>query len=106
MDSQERELWKAEYDWLSVRLIAWKIFYYRPEMVHPDWQRQLEIPDHEYDSWERVYLHHCKALGLPNTVVHKGYPDYLDIDYSKAMVEVDLDRPDVQKILDRIGKKK
>jgi len=92
-----------EHTYLTWRIIEWKVAYYMPEKVHPTWGTKFEVADDIYDQSEIRYLELCRKLGLPNTLVHKGYPGFEDVDHSRAMFEVDLTRPSVQLVMRRMS---
>jgi hypothetical protein len=91
---------------LGWRLIEWKLAYYLPEKVHASWGSDFTVTDEEYDRAEVRYLELSRLLGLPNTIVHKGYPGFEDVDSSDAMMEVDVKRPSVQLVLTKLGQPK
>jgi len=92
-----------EHCLLTWRIIEWKIAYYMPEKVHPTWGRHFEVDDDTYDAYEQRYLELCRLLKRPNTLVHKGWAGFADVDHSQAMMEVDLERPSVQLVLRRMS---
>jgi hypothetical protein len=88
---------------LSWEIIKYKLLYYQPSKRYKEKFRP--ISDDEYDAMELEYLNLCLALNKPNTVVHK---DYAGLKVTgDGMMEVDLSRPSVQLVLDRLyGRKK
>lgn len=91
---------------LGWRLIEFKVCYYMPERVHRSRRDDYTIPDAEYDELECEYLRLCRKLGAINTVVHKQRPEFEDISYEFAMMEVDEGRSSVQLVLSKLGSKK
>jgi hypothetical protein len=83
---------KARFINLSWDLLAYKLYYYYPEKVHPSWKHKLDIPDGDYDELEREYVQLCSTLGEPNTV--------------ESMVQLDLDRPSVQQVLKKYSQRR
>ncbi len=102
--SKQNVLDSAEFRELSWDLIGYKLAYYYPEKLTEEALRRFEITDAEYDSKEVRYLELCRGLNKPNTLVHKEYPSFEDIDFSGAMMEVDFKRSSVQLVLNRFGK--
>lgn len=90
---------------LSWRLIEYKLMYYRPELVAMEHWDKLVIPDDIYDMLEKMYLRLCLELDLPNSLVHKDYPEFSNVK-GEGMMEVDLNRPSVQLVLKKYGVKK
>lgn len=91
---------------LSWRLIEWKLMYYKPEAVHRSRRKALTISDDDYDAAEQEYLHLCRQLKQPNTLVHKVYPGFDDVGTKYAMMEIDVARPSVQLVMKKLGSKK
>lgn len=90
---------EARFNFLSWEIIKHKLLYYYP---HKRYLSKFKpISDDEYDAMEREYLELCVKLGRPNTVVHKEYAG-IDVDYSQAMMEVDLERPSVRCVQDKL----
>lgn len=87
---------------LSWKLIEWKLAYYKPEAIHPTRKKALTIDDDTYDAHERRYLWLVRQLGLPNTLVHKGYPEFPPMPYDNPMMEVDEERPSVQLVMKKM----
>lgn len=96
----------GEHVTLGWKIIAWKVAYYAPERVHPTRRKDYEIDDEAYDKAEVRYLELCRALGLPNTVVHKGWPGYEDLVTEQTMVELDYERPSVRLVLSKLASPK
>jgi hypothetical protein len=94
-----------EFVALCWKLIEWKVAYYRPEFVHRSRRKELVIDDETYDAHEQRYLTLCRELGKPNTIVHKGYPGFDDIE-GPGMMEVDMTRPSVQLVLRKLSSPK
>lgn len=88
---------ETELAHLSWRIIEWKVQYYRPDLVHESWGNEFIIDDATYDAHELRYLELCRITKSPNTLVHKGYPGYDD--YANAMLELDMERPSVQRVI-------
>jgi hypothetical protein len=65
---------------------------------------KLQTNDDAYDQFELGYLRLCQELNLPNTLVHKEYPQYSHIP-GKGMMEVDFSRKDIQNVMKKYGKK-
>lgn len=86
---------EAEFNALSWKIIEWKVAYYAGQHVHKSRKADYEIDDHTYDAHEQRYLTLCRELRQPNTLVHKSYPGFADIDMSGAMMELDYSRPSV-----------
>lgn len=95
-----------EHTRLGWRLIEWKVAYYKPEAVHSSRRKDYEVSDDTYDAAEVRYLTLCRKLKQPNTIVHKGWPGFEDLDSSRAMMEVDVDRPSVQLVMAKLGSPK
>jgi hypothetical protein len=91
---------------LSWKIIEWKVAYYKPECVHPQRRKDYEVTDDEYDAAEVRYLTLCRQLGHRNSVVHKKWPGFEDLDYSNAMMEVDETRPSVQLVMAKLNSPK
>lgn len=87
-------------------LIERKVVYYMPEAVHSSRWGDYTVSDDEYDAAEVRYLTLCRKLNQPNTIVHKGWPGFEDLDASRAMMEVDVDRPSVQLVMAKLGSPK
>ena len=98
MTKKEREFVRLGW-WLIERKVA----YYKPELVHESWLEKVTCHDDDYDAGERRYLTLCRELGRLNTIVHKKYPGFEDLDFSHAMMEVDVSRPSVQLVIYRLG---
>lgn len=77
-----------------------------PECVAESRRPDYVIDDDTYDAHELRYLTLCRKLGRPNSVVHKTYPGFEDVDYSTAMMEVDVTRPSVQLVMAKLGSRK
>ena len=92
---------EARFVRLSWALIEYKVMYYRPHLVHESRHEGLTIHDETYDTLEIRYLTLCRELGHQNTIVHKDYPGFEDID-GEPMIEIDEDRPSVQLVLDKL----
>ena len=97
---------EQEHTALSWRLIEWKVAYYKPEKVHKTRRKDYEVSDDEYDAAEVRYLTLCRKLKQPNTIVHKGWPGFEDLDAAQAMMEVDETRPSVQLVMAKLGSPK
>lgn len=98
---------ESRLNYLSWKIIEWKLMYYNPELVKPEFHSQLEIPDYEYDAREEEYVNLCLELNKPNTVAHK-WSQSLDSPKLRSlsegtMVEPDLTRPSVQLVLKKYG---
>jgi len=78
------------------------IIYYNK---HSSWRGLPRISDTEYDLMEQEYLQLCKELGEVNSLVHKIYPAYENMDYSNAMFEVNMSRPSVKMAWDKLHTK-
>jgi len=91
---------KQRHVFLSWEIIKHKLLYYAPHKKYLS--KFKSISDDEYDAMEREYLTLCRKLNVPNTVVHKEYPGFEDIDYSQAMMEVDVNRRSVQCVQDKL----
>jgi hypothetical protein len=87
-------------------MIEWKIAYYAGQHVHKTRKAELQIADDTYDAYEQRYLTLCRELNVPNTLVHKSYPGFDDIDMSQAMMELDYERPSVQLAIWKLQKPK
>ena len=94
------------FHYLTWKLIEYKVAYYLPDRVHYSRRDDYDIPDAEYDELEREYLTLCRKFDRPNTLVHKGYPGFEDIDNKHAMMEVDESRYSVQLVLSKLGTRK
>jgi hypothetical protein len=77
-----------------------------PETVHPQRSEDYEIHDDLYDAAELRYLTLCRKLRAHNSVVHKGWPGFEDVDSSRAMMEVDESRPSVQLVMAKLSSPK
>lgn len=44
---------EKRYVKLSWQILAYKLMYYRPELVHSDWHKELTISDLDYDQLEK-----------------------------------------------------
>lgn len=107
---------QEEHTRLSWRLIEWKVAYYRPESVHFSRRKDYEVSDDDYDAAEVRYLTLCRKLGLPNTLVHKGWPGFEDMYGThgtypggkpmRPMMEVDEDRPSVKLVMAKLSSPK
>lgn len=97
---------RLEHRALGWKLIEWKVAYYKPECVAESRRPDYVIDDDTYDAHEQRYLALCRKLKLPNTVVHKTYPGFEDVDYTNAMMEVDVTRPSVQLVMAKLGSRK
>lgn len=91
------------YVQIGWQIIEYKVAYYMPERVAETKRERYTISDALYDELEIEYLTLCKKLGKPNTLVHKTYPGFEDVDHSKAMMEIDIERPSVQLVLEKLG---
>ncbi len=98
MTKKEREFVRLGW-WLIERKVA----YYKPELVHAGWYGKYECSDDEYDAAEQRYLTLCRELGHMNTIVHKKYPGFEDLDFSRVMMEVDMTRPSVQLVVRKLS---
>lgn len=87
-------------------LIERKVAYYMPEAVHSSRTGDYTVSDDEYDAAEVRYLTLCRKLNQPNTIVHKGWPGFEDLDSDRAMMEVDVTRPSVQLVMAKLGSPK
>jgi hypothetical protein len=67
-----------EHARLSWKLIEWKVAYYRPDSVHPSRLKDYEVSDDDYGAAEVRYLTLCRKLGLCNSLVHKGWPGFVE----------------------------
>jgi hypothetical protein len=94
---------EREFIKLGWRLIELKVAYYKPEAVHESWLEKVTVSDDDYDAMEQRYLTLCRELGRRNSVVHKKYPGFEDVDYTDAMMEVDESRPSVQLVMHKLG---
>ncbi len=94
---------EKEFCELGWRLIELKVAYYKPELVHESWLEKVTVSDDDYDAMEQRYLELCRKLSRRNTVVHKKYPGFDDVDYTDAMMEVDTSRQSVQLVIYRLG---
>jgi hypothetical protein len=103
-DTTEAET--KEHAALSWKLIEWKVAYYKPEAVHPSRRKDYVIDDETYDAHERRYMTLCRKLGLPNTVVHKQYPEFPVEPQDRPMMEVDVERNSVKLVLNKLGSRK
>ena len=95
---------RARFIKLSWDLLAYKLYYYYPEKVHPSWHKKLDIPDSEYDELEREYLKLCLSLGEKNTVATKVLLG--DTFIGPGMIELDFERPSVQQALKKHSKRR
>lgn len=91
---------------LGWRIIEWKVAYYKPECAHPQRRKDYEISDDDYDAAEVRYLTLCRVLGKRNSVVHKKWPGFEDVDCTEAMMEADETRPSVQLVMAKLGSPK
>lgn len=104
MTKKEREFAKLCW-WLIERKVA----YYKPELVHESWRDKVTTHDDDYDAAEQRYLMLVRELlaegkdWARNTIVHKRYPGFEDIDFTDAMMEVDVKRPSVQRVIYKLG---
>ena len=97
---------EQEHARLSWQIIEWKVAYYLPERVHPQRREDYEVSDDDYDAAEVRYLTLCRVLGHRNSVVHKKWPGFEDVDCTYAMMEVDETRPSVQLVVAKLGSPK
>lgn len=67
---------------ISWRIVGCKLMYYRPDLVHPSWHKELKKSDPEYDSLEASY---------------SG-------SYTTDMVGIDLNRPSVKLVVSKYSK--
>lgn len=86
---------KQRHALISWSLIEWKLMYYYPEKIAPEFHEKLTVPDAIYDQMEQEYLLLCERLDLPNTLVHKVE--------GAGMVEVDFTKPSVKLVLSKYG---
>lgn len=91
-----------EHTRLGWWLIERKVAYYKPEALHTTRMHDYVVSDDEYDAAEVRYLELCRKLGLPNTIVHKGWPGFEDVE-DRSMMEIDATRPSVQLVLKKLG---
>jgi hypothetical protein len=96
---------EQEHQALSWRLIEWKVAYYAGQHVHKSRKVALTVSDDTYDAHELRYLTLCRELQQPNTLVHKSYPGFSDIDTSEAMMELDYERPSVKLVIWKLQQK-
>lgn len=89
---------ESRHVYLSWKIIKHKLLYYQPSSKYK--KKFKPISDDEYDALEKEYLLLCKELGKPNTVVHKDYAG-LEVE-GDGMMEVDLNRPSVKLVLDKL----
>lgn len=78
-----------EFSW---KIIEYKLMYYRPDLVHDSWHKDLTISDSDYDKIEEEYIKMCRELKLTPTVTE--------------MVGIDLTRPSCKLVLSKLSKKK
>ncbi len=77
-----------ELSWL---LIAYKLMYYRPDLVHKSWHKELTISDTEYDRLEVEYNAEFKGGDGP---------------YTTNMVGIDLTRPSVRLAVEKYSERR
>lgn len=93
---------QLEHAALSWRLIEYKVAYYAGQHVHKSRKADCDVSDDTFDAYEKRYLTLCRELGEPNTLVHKRYPGFEDLDGLGAMMEVDYSRPSVQLVISKL----
>jgi hypothetical protein len=89
---------------LSWKILENKIMYYQPRELSEKFINANLIPDEQYDALEIEYLTLCHILKVPNTLVHKEYPNLPKVD-GAGMMEVDWSRPSVMMVYDTLMKK-
>jgi hypothetical protein len=94
-----------EHAALSWKLIEWKVAYYRPEKVHPSRRKDYEVSDADYDKASHRYMVLCRELKRPNTIVHDTGVEFEDVP-DLSMMEIDENRPSVQRVLRKLGSPK
>jgi hypothetical protein len=97
---------EKEHIKLCWELIEYKITYYYPNLVDDSRILDYTIEDDLYDQKELRYLELCRLLKYTNTIVHKSYPGYEDLNTERAMFEVDFSRPSVQLVLSKLSSPK
>lgn len=88
---------KKEWVKLCWDLLEAKIIYYR-------FPQHCTLPDSKYDEMEIEYLKGCREFKQANTLVHKGYPGFEDIE-DKSMMEIDESRESVKTAITKIKQK-
>lgn len=86
---------KKEFTNLSWELLEAKVRY-----EYIDGEVSTSMTDSEYDAKSIEYLTACRALKMPNTIIHKSHPGFDDIDL--APIGIDLTKPSVDLILNKI----
>lgn len=96
---------KERFTQLSWDLLAYKLFYYYPEKVHPSWHEKLDIPDSDYDELEKEYLRLCLKLDTENYTAGQTEVDGVVV-AGKGQTQLDETRHSVQQTFKKYNRRR
>lgn len=88
----------TKQEWIKIgwKLLECKYLYYRSV------NKESPLSDSEYDKLEIQYLEGCRKFKKPNTIVHKKYSGFEDVE-GDGMMEFDITRPSCRLVVVKCG---